>query len=55
MPRARKKTKTFKGAWLERATIDKLKSISENLGVNFTELLEKIADGELSLKKEVKK
>ena len=47
MPRARKKTKTFKGAWLERATIDKLKSISENLGVNFTELLEKIADGEV--------
>lgn len=49
MPNARKKTKTFKGAWLEEETIEKLKTISDSLGINFTTLLEKIASGEFTI------
>ena len=49
MPNARKKTKTFKGAWLEEETIEKLKTISDALGTNFTTLLEKIASGDLTI------
>ena len=49
MPNSRKGSKKHRGAWLEPAVIERLRSIATAFGTDFTGLLEKIGNGEIEV------
>lgn len=51
MPNSRKLSKKHRGAWLEPHVIERLRQIAEELGTDFSGLLEKIGTGEVIVKR----